>query len=449
MPELGGLDDLIITNPSCGHVFTVETFDGLTEIGNFYTRDRQDVKWIGLKAPDGVVKPPACPTCRAPLTCNRYGRIIKRAKLDILERNVAFHMSQSLGRWRRLAGEFNEGRALDLLAASDIQASGLGKSPSQKKLNNARKLVLNNGEDKPISDTDICAKNENLHHVDPGVLGAWSKTTGPLMHYYREIVKIASTRSAHTQAWEAAFSFLYQRQLDAGVEEPHKMPRNPEQHAMRMASSQVGQPRPLADRRFLVEAFWATLHIRLSLIRLAQSLVDKLPEKNSLIRQWATYTSFLLETCSLDVKKALQVAEDSKSPTQIIKSTLLLLQIELETFRFNLRMCKKFGTFTDSDTRDGLREKAFDHGNQCERQMVDAIRAYLKATNSTPTNRKWIEENFTNTALVIVKEWRTIEDSIRLDVFYQPVSIDEKMEVIRAFSFRKFFFFFRQESLTQ
>ena len=35
MPELGGLDDLVITNPSCGHVFMVETLDGLTDIGRF------------------------------------------------------------------------------------------------------------------------------------------------------------------------------------------------------------------------------------------------------------------------------------------------------------------------------------------------------------------------------------------------------------------------------
>ena len=446
-PELGGLDDLVITNPSCGHVFTVETLDGLTEIGKFYTRDGQDTKWIGLKAPLGIVKPPACPTCRAPITCNRYGRITKRAKLDILERNVAFHMSQSLYRSRRLAREFDEGEALTRLAASKIQASRSRKLPSQKKLNNARKFVLNNMEERPTSDADICAENKLLHYVDPGVLGPWSKETGPLLRCYREIVKIADTRSAHTQAWEAAFSFLYNQQIEAGLTEPHKMPRNPEQHAMRMASIQVGQPRPLADRRFLVEAFWETLHIRLSLIRLAQSLLDKLPETDVLIRQWATYTSFLLDTCSLDVTKALQVAEDSKSHSQIIKSNLLLLQIELETFRFNLHMCKKFGTFKDSVIRDGLREKASEHGNVCEQSVRCAIGAYLKAIGPSSTNREWLEENFMKTARLIVNEWRAIEQSIRLDVFYQPVSVDEKIDVIRAFSFGNYFSF-RQESST-
>jgi len=36
-----------------------------------------------------------------------------------------------------------------------------------------------------------------------------------------------------------------------------------------MAKIYIGQPRPLADRCFLVEAFWITLQIRLTLIGLA------------------------------------------------------------------------------------------------------------------------------------------------------------------------------------
>src|SRR6266545_1649391 len=145
VPGLGDLDELVITNPSCGHVFTVETLDGLTALRSFYSRDQEDTKWTGLKAPLGVVQPPTCPSCRASITCNRYGRITKRANLDILERNVASHMSQLLDHWLSKTRNFDEAKSRGLLAsaASTVILPNPKKLPAQKKLNNARKNVLN------------------------------------------------------------------------------------------------------------------------------------------------------------------------------------------------------------------------------------------------------------------------------------------------------------------
>ncbi|KAG6373953.1 hypothetical protein JVT61DRAFT_6117 [Boletus reticuloceps] len=43
---------------------------------------------------------------------------------------------------------------------------------------------------------------------------------------------------------------------------------------MRVAKIKIGQPRPLADRRFLVEVIWLTLHIRLILTDLTTAWID-------------------------------------------------------------------------------------------------------------------------------------------------------------------------------
>lgn len=437
----------MITNPSCGHVFTVETLDGLTDIKEFYDRDRHDLRWIGLKAPLGVVKPPSCPTCRAPITCNRYGRITKRANLDILERNVASNMSQSLDRWKTSIRRLDETTATNTLttAASTLQASSPIKPPAPQKLNKARKAVLCNTMEKPVSRADIRAESKKLHYIDSALTRAWKMATSPLFQSYEEIVKIADTKSAHTQAWEAAFSFLHEREIEAGFREPSNLPRKPEQHAMRMARLQVGQPRPLADKRFLVEAFWGSIHVRLTLIRLAESWLDRLTVMDATqfshfhIQQWASYIDFLLKTCTLDAEKALHVAEDSKSHRQIIKSVLHTLRIELEAFRFNLHMCKKFGTFKNPDRRSALRKKADELGGLCKQNMDLAVDVYLRDTSTSPQDMEWVTENFTQTANVIVEEWRKIEKSILLDSFYQPVSLEEKMDIIRAFSFGKCF----------
>ena len=96
-PENGTLDELLITLPSCRHVFTVETLDGICALHEYYSRDDAAGAWKGLKAPPSeFLKPPACPTCRSAITAPRYGRVFKSADLDILENNVASHMSQSL-----------------------------------------------------------------------------------------------------------------------------------------------------------------------------------------------------------------------------------------------------------------------------------------------------------------------------------------------------------------
>jgi hypothetical protein len=98
------LDEILITLPGCQHVFTVETLDGICDMTAFYRRDDAD-RWVGFAdPPTGFRKPPTCPTCRTAITSPRYGRIFKRADLDILENNVASQMSNSLEDVRKLIG---------------------------------------------------------------------------------------------------------------------------------------------------------------------------------------------------------------------------------------------------------------------------------------------------------------------------------------------------------
>ncbi|KDR70088.1 hypothetical protein GALMADRAFT_255486 [Galerina marginata CBS 339.88] len=444
MPELGGLDELLITIPSCGHVFTVETLDGHTGINDFYSRDTEDTKWTGLRAPSGFVKPPTCPSCRSSITSNRYGRIVKRADLDILERNVASHMFQSLDHWQSAAQNFDESRAKTRLteAASTVVVPAPKDISKLQKQDSARKNMLKATKETPMSESDIRAESPKLHYIDSVVTTIWRKATQPLFHSYKEIVKIAETRSAHTQAWEASFSFLYDREIQAGLRDPARMPRRPQEHAMRMAKLQVGQPRPLADRRVLVEAFWASIHIRLTIIRLAQAWLDE--SGKSLDRcpdfhrhQWAKYISYLLQSCRVDAEKALKVADNSRSHRQILKSVLLCMRINLEAFRFNFYMSKKSGSLRDSDVRNALCEKAVEQGRENRKRVIGAYMAHFagRDVGSRLEEEGWVKDNFTTTARAIIAEWHEIEKSIRLDTFYEPVSLEEKMNIIRAFSF--------------
>lgn len=77
----------------CGHMFTVETLDGHCKMSEYYEVDDMG-QFVATKAPPiSYQTPPTCPTCRGPIDALRYGRVTKRATLDILEQNVASTMS--------------------------------------------------------------------------------------------------------------------------------------------------------------------------------------------------------------------------------------------------------------------------------------------------------------------------------------------------------------------
>lgn len=81
-PDEETLDELLITIPNCRHTFTVETLDGHCGMSDYYDREGTEGKWTQCKEPPfGFRAPPVCPTCRAAITCPRYGRIFKRADL--------------------------------------------------------------------------------------------------------------------------------------------------------------------------------------------------------------------------------------------------------------------------------------------------------------------------------------------------------------------------------
>lgn len=442
-PHAGTLDELLLTIPSCRHTFTVETLDGHVGITDFYSQNECTRQWSGLLAPIGFRKPPTCPNCRVPITAPRYSRVIKRADLDILERNVAAKMSRSLGVVQAHVRNMSEETVQTFLSqhAASIVIPPSKKTPSLKKNKSARKGALRTTKDVhvPMSAQKLDATNLELFHIQPKAAQIWKEATKQLSIAYKEVVAVAMTRSAHLRAWEAAFSFLYEREIQACANDPARMPRRPREHAMRVAKIQVGQPRPLADRRFLVEAFWSTLDIRMMLIRLAQIWLDEVKKREAFYpafhrQEWATYIDFLLHTCRRDALQAFEIAEASESHRQLMRTALWQMRITLEQFRFQLSMCKLNGTIKEN--RADLAETSVKHCKVAEQKMRDTIKVYMsKRADGLQTEEKWVQDNFSGAAQVIVDEWAAIERSIRLDTFHQPVSVEEKMQIVGALGF--------------
>ena len=441
-PQAETLEDLLITLPICRHVFTVETLDGHCELHEYYRRDSSTYKWIGLEAPPpGFKKPPVCPTCRAAITAPRYGRVFKRADLDILENNVAFHMSKSLKTVHAKLDTVSKNTLKTIIEEIGTQIKPASLKVSTKELKSMQRTqssLLQSTRTTPFALLDIDPLNGKLHGLPIEEARVWKKIALALFAAYKDTSTAAQVRSAHSHAWEAAFSYLYQKELDDVAANPSTAPRNPHEYAMRIARLKVGQPQPRADMRFLVEAFWATITIRLTLVELANAWLDAVaggqtseyPAANR--RIWATYISFLLRSCAADVQRALAITRASESRRQEARTVLFLLRIELEQFRFNVQMTKQASDSarTSAEKRNKLADSAAEK-RTAAREHIAAVRARPHGTGGL----EWLVGEFVQPAQAIVDDWKALERSLRLDTFYQPVSHEELTQIVKGLDF--------------
>ncbi|KAI0812709.1 P-loop containing nucleoside triphosphate hydrolase protein [Irpex lacteus] len=439
-PHGEALDELLITIPACRHVFTVETLDGHCSMTDYYQRDLEGERWIGLEAPPpGFRKPPTCPTCRAAITCPRYGRIFKRADLDILENNVAFSMSQSVQGVLQHVDSFSltdlETRLRTAATALKTRGPPRGDPKSRQR---KQRTLLQRSDRVPLPSASLDPASSELHGASPAEVKVWREVFRPLLAAYRDAANVAATRSAHTHAWEASFTYLYQREMQRTLNDPDHAPRNPQEHALRIARMGVGQPRPMADQRFLVEAFWLTINIRLTLAQFTQVWMSALCEQRAYppeSRQiWRLYVAFLYRSCSRDVQLALSIAESSASHRQVVKTQLLVLRVDLEQFRFNVDGAKKLENY--GELRAELADRAKLKRSNAHQRVATVLQEYMDARRSnTDEERAWLAENLERHAKTIFTEWEKLERALVNDTFYEPLSLREMEDIVKGLNF--------------
>ncbi|KAG6830464.1 hypothetical protein H0H92_000617 [Tricholoma furcatifolium] len=442
--DADSLDELLITLPKCGHLFTVETLDGICTMDDYYTRGRNG-EWKDLKAPVNESasgerkKPPVCPTCRAAITSPRYGRVFKSADLDILERNVIAQLSAQL---EALGSSMDKVSKAELeaklsTASSTIKAEVVAIAAGEKArkaCTKAQKGYLSDKSENPLPTRALQPDEEKLFLISPNVASAWKNAVQPLIGLYNRASKVATMRPPHTKAWEASWSYLVEKELELALADPSRAPRDPHQFAMQMARRKVGQPQPRGDKRFVVEAFWTTIQIRLVLFDLACSWLRSAGKNKNYgeqqLRMWARYTTFILQGCERDARIALHIAQASESRRQMTTSQLFSMRIKLEQHQLNYMLAQESRTIKD------CREKLADGVLEGIKEITYDIRKITgEHEKILPGDVKgWIRENFTDMAFSIVEELKALEKSIRCETFYDAVSMSEKRAIFKAFT---------------
>ncbi|RXW21902.1 hypothetical protein EST38_g3950 [Candolleomyces aberdarensis] len=434
------LDAMIITLPNCRHVFTVETLDGVCGMNDWYECDENAGKWTGIRVPTTAERqPPACPSCRASITSPRYSRVFKAADLDILEKNVIAKMTQGLGGLQRdldaLEG-LNIGNAItqQLLQLESITAPSVKQGQAKACIKARQAIFSDTTRSEPISPHVFT--DDKLFLFSPETSRVWKAAIRPITKLLSDITRVTKVRPAHVHAWESAFTYLYNQEIDAAAADPARAPRNPHEYAIRMAKLKLGQAHPRADRRFLIEAFWISLELRFTLLELINGVLDLMSNNLALFDQneratWAQYGRFTIRTCVEDSSLAYQIAEDSQSRRQMTSCRIFTLRSALEQFRFSVAMSQKTGHFTEQ--KKHLLELAVQQNQAANSTVEETIQAHIAVKFEDQTS--WLDDNFRKPASVILEEWDKLGRSIRMETLYEPLSLAEKMSVVKAMGF--------------
>ncbi|KAH9011570.1 hypothetical protein EDB85DRAFT_1108865 [Lactarius pseudohatsudake] len=432
----------------CGHIFTVKTLDGNCNMSEYYESDAMGTFMATKAPPVNFQTPPSCPACRGPITALRYGRVTKRANLDILEQNVASTMSSAIEKVGPEIEEFS--RRLDSVKgeAKSIPFNSPSEDADDFDNLSARRKTRFGPESEPLPHKEISlAGMRNVHGFSGDEGRAWNKVVRDLLELYKKVANVARTRGPHVQAYGAALATLYRLELSAMASDPERASGTPEPVAMIEVNKKIGQPPHKADTRFQVEAFFLSLELRYTLAEIAQSRIEGLSiasgEDLRHERLWRSFVSFIYESCIRDAEKALKIAEKSSAPRLAAQAGMNILRGRLELFRFEIltdrTLLFRQGLF-NNDRRNELSTKVQLESNSASFEMKRLETTYIRSLSVADTaelgsESVWFTQKCRERGDKFMKEYNALVTHLCTEGRYEPLSLKEREDIVKSFGF--------------
>ncbi|KAI9451304.1 hypothetical protein BJY52DRAFT_119999 [Lactarius psammicola] len=434
----------------CGHIFTVETLDGHCNMSDYYESDPMGVFTATKAPPVNFQTPPSCPACRGPITALRYGRVTKRANLDILEQNVASTMSSAIEKVgleiEQFSGRLDNVKGEAKSIAFNPPSSAAGDFDTLS----AHRRTRFGPESEPLPHGEISQASMAGIHGFSGKEGrAWSKVVRDLLELYKRVAEVARTRGPHVQAYGAALATLYRLELSAIANDPERATDTPEPVAMSEVNKKIGQPPHNADTRFQVEAFFLSLELRYTLAEIAQSRIEGLnvSSRDEIVLRhellWRSFVSFVYESCVHDAEKALKIVEKSSASRLAAQAGVNILRGKLELFRFEILAERTLASrqgLLNSDRRNELSTMAQVEANTAGLEMKRLEMTYLRSRPTTNivelrSERVWFTQNCREKGEKFVKEYNALATHLSTERGYEPLSLKEKEDIVKSFGF--------------
>ncbi|KAH9033742.1 hypothetical protein EDB83DRAFT_2319030 [Lactarius deliciosus] len=404
----------------CGHIFTVQTLDSHCNMSEYYKLNAMGAFTATKTPPVDFRTPPSCPTCHGPITALRYGRITKKANLDISEQNVVRTLSSTLEELGSKIESFL-GRLDGVKDKAKLITFDPPSHVTDFDILSAHRRTQFGPESEPLSHAEISqASMTKIHGFSVEEGKTWSKVIYDLLDLYWKVVNVARTCGPHAQAYGAAVATLYRLKLSAIASDPERASDTPEHAAMIEVNKKIGQPPHTVDTCFQVEAFFLSFELRYMLADIAQSRIEGLNVSSSdgivLNHEhlWRSFVSFIYESCIHDAKKALRIAEKSSASHLIAQAGMYILRGKWELFCFKILVeCTLLSRqgLLNNDRRNELITKAQLEANTVGLETTRLLRNYPitnMAELSPNSERAWFKQNCWKKRDELVKEYNAL-----------------------------------------
>ncbi|KAF8730672.1 P-loop containing nucleoside triphosphate hydrolase protein, partial [Rhizoctonia solani] len=438
----GSLDSMTITLP-CGHVFTVETLDGITSLGDFYEKDG-DGKWVKSITPDdtGEIRTrPVCPSCRGNIDSRRYGRVCKNSNLAILQHNTASSLSRRLATVEAKIATVRERIDKSVIdAIKSCKPEGPDQTittEARREMVDKRDITLAREHERPTP-AEVIEEIDKFHGFAENYAKSWKGGIKVAIESYRVARQITCERDPAVQAYEASLSQLYREELDRfGVDLSLGAPRDVEQQALRVARAKIGQLPPRASLRFVVEAFWITVDILMQLGVAVSKASDEVRIRDNTgteHHQWEQLAEFILDRAAKDAETAYKLANNSESWNKAIKCQVFVLQTHYELAAHQCRVAIGKGALSDSNVKAELVDMCRQGIKHIKGLQTSIPQEYSSRWGPRERQNKlaWANTNFVQPSNVILESWETLKRSAKGGTWYQEVTNAERSAIMRA-----------------
>jgi hypothetical protein len=427
--------DNILIRLSCGHIFTVETLDGICELRKFYS-STPDGRWTGLSPPPSgsAPVPPTCPTCRGSITARRYGRVYKRANLDMLERTVATKMSKDLNELGRRITGLQVQALRGAVCAIPIHEEATALPPLEKK---RLKKLRDDNIKKELPLDSKCLRRLNTHGISQSENHQWGISLKELLDIYDAVATVAATRSAHMTAYEAAISMLYDQELRQVNARPHPPP-HPEGAAIALAKRLIGTDPPHADKRFRVEAIWLSMELRYIVGSTILARLETLKQQtktvdNQRLILWSDFAELVFTSCIDDAHLAAKITVMSGAAVQWLEATIKSLRAIQEHTKAKCSISEARGRFTEDRELWLSEAKRLKEDAESVRWKVQ--QDFLRKQGSDERQLQVISEKLTTPLSAILEKWDELIVSLswRGTFYTAPPSGEELASIVKVF----------------
>ncbi|RXK38429.1 hypothetical protein M231_04338 [Tremella mesenterica] len=438
---------------TCGHVFTVESLDGVAGLGDHYSTDPRSGEYTMPKLPEpGFKERPLCPNCRGPISSPRYNRVTKRALIDIQEQHAITNAARDVSRLRQSVAN------IDLVQMCQSVTQTMNGVNINKNIERPNMQLIN---------LQMCLAPDAMNCVPSNIFFeeiskyfsitgpiavAWKKTVeGPMLLYRNLARMVNNARLPHVAAYEAALTSAFHEEMELSTSESPNTAtiRDATQSAMLTARRRVGAPFPRGEARFKIEALLESIKVRLKLAPVAKSFADaigrvSLPDGTSRHRQnlarnrndcqwrFGVLSLTLLRSARRDASLAIRLCEEAETCRLTLSSALIVLETSFQMGRFHAEEYVSRSIWKNPTVRQEATEQAVQARQAAGDKFIEVYNDMVDGERGNDQLREWAKEKVWPMYMTIMKEWSTFVETLRTGVFYSPVSSEEKLQIARA-----------------